>query len=66
MTPTFFLRTHRKQHDGRKGIWIIPLTAKLNTYTGPGREFDDLTLRIVSSIGELQLLLYKSGFYKRE
>ena len=29
---------------------------------GPGREFSDLTLRIVSSIGELLLFIYKSGF----
>ena len=28
--------------------------------------FDDFTLRIASSIGELLLLLYKSGFYRRE
>ena len=33
---------------------------------GPGREFDDFSLRIDSSIGELLLLLYKSGFYRRE
>ena len=33
---------------------------------GPGREFDDFSLRIASSIGELLLLLYKSGFYRRE
>ena len=39
---------------------------KLNTQMGPGHEFDDFTLRIASSIGELLLLLYKSGFYRRE
>ena len=32
---------------------------------GPGRESEDFSLRIDSSIGEL-LLLYKSGFYRRE
>ena len=39
---------------------------KLNTQMGPGRESDDFLLRINSSIGELLLLLYKSGFYRRE
>ena len=33
---------------------------------GPGRESEDFSLRIDSSIGELLLLLYKSGFYRRE
>ena len=33
---------------------------------GPGRESEDFSLTIDSSIGELLLLLYKSGFYRRE
>ena len=41
-------------------------TTKVNTQMGPRREFDDFSLRIDSSIGELLLLLYKSGFYRRE
>ena len=40
----------------------VSLKAKLNTSPGPGCKFCDLTLRIVSSIGELLLLIYKSGF----
>ena len=32
-----FLRTHGKQHDGRKGMRINPLTAKRNAQPGPGR-----------------------------
>ena len=41
-------------------------TVEIKHQPGPGREFDDFTLRIASSIGELLLLLYKSGFYRRE
>ena len=62
----FFKCTHGKQHDVGKGIWIKQWTTKLNTQMGPGRESEDFSLRIDSSIGELLLLLYKSGFYRRE
>ena len=33
----FFRRTYGKQHDGRKGMRINPLTAKRNAYHGPRR-----------------------------
>ena len=31
------LESHCKQHEGRKGKWINPLTAQRNAEPGPGR-----------------------------
>ena len=67
--PRILCLVSRQNRQLNRLLWQptpIVLQTKLNTLTVPGREFDDFTLRIVSSIGELLLLLYKSGFYRRE
>ena len=57
------MESHGKQHGGRKGKRINPLTAQNDAYPGPGRmNPKDQRPGSISSIGELLLLIYKDGY----
>ena len=58
-----FHESHRKQHGGRKGERINPLTVQRHASTGPGRMNPPVQWPGSNcSIGELLLLINEGGF----
>ena len=63
----FVFESHGKQHGGRKGVRIKPLTVQHHAQLGP-RSMNPTVQRPgkKSLIGELLMLIYKGGFYRWE